>query len=119
MSHGSLLASPPAEKAAARQHQTGKAKFSHPRLKKIPSFHCSLMMSKGNSRANSIISKREPNNLPAGNGITTAAKVSATIPVRAFKGMNDWSCHHVIFVSVNVKQCARMFHNDSRGLSKP
>ena len=27
----------------------------------------------------------------AGNGITTAANVSAAIPLRAFKGMNDWS----------------------------
>jgi hypothetical protein len=55
--------SPPGEKATAGQDQTGKTKFSHPQLKKIPSFHCSLTMSKGNSRANGI-SKREPNNLP-------------------------------------------------------
>src|SRR5215831_4726559 len=27
----------------------------------------------------------------AGNGITITANVSAAIPVRAFKGMNDWS----------------------------
>ena len=47
----------------ARQDQAGKAKFSHPRLKKIASFHCGLTMSKGNCRANGI-SERESNNQP-------------------------------------------------------
>ena len=48
-----------------RRHQPrrGKAKFSHPRLKKIASFHCGLTMSKGNCRANGI-SERESNNQP-------------------------------------------------------
>jgi hypothetical protein len=39
----------------------------------------------------------------AGNGITTAAKVSAAIPVRAFKGMDDWSVTRAILGVVNVK----------------
>ncbi len=47
----------------ARQDQAGKAKFSHPRLKKIASFDCGLTMSQGNSRTNGI-SDRKSNASP-------------------------------------------------------
>ena len=49
--------------SVGNQPRRGKAKFSHPRLKKIASFHCGLTMSKGNCRANGI-SERESNNQP-------------------------------------------------------
>src|SRR5262249_12802700 len=55
--------------------------------------------------------KKKPSAM-AGSGIATAAKVSTAIPVRAFKGMNDWSVmiflrRHWEAVVVNDNEASR------------
>ena len=86
--------------ARPRRDQTGEGALSERRLlAEDESSAVSVSISPGPRLGRDSVAIR-PSGLPvlnvnasatAGNGITTAANVSAAIPIRAFEVMSDWS----------------------------